>query len=184
MISPSKAAAKATGMGSSFDLILMLRSSRDFLTVCAVIQHGFQRAGDLIFAEVDVDDDREAQGDGACARGDDDIVDRAEGVDERGNALLRVGQQAGQIAGLHVAEDQGRADGDGDDVDDGGHVMAQRHDAQLEAHLHAALGALLDHAADQEGQDALGLVVLDDATRRQRHCRPCRARRPRRGYRP
>ena len=33
--------------------------------------------------------------------------------------------------------------------------MAERHDAQLEAHLHAALGALVDNAADEERQDAL-----------------------------
>ena len=35
MISPSKAAAKATGMGSSLTLILMERSCSDFFTVCA-----------------------------------------------------------------------------------------------------------------------------------------------------
>jgi hypothetical protein len=84
MISPSKAAANATGMGSSLDLILMLRSSRDFLTSLAVVAHGLERARDLVLAEVDVDHDREAQRDGAGARGDDDVVDGAEGVDERG----------------------------------------------------------------------------------------------------
>ena len=41
--------------------------------------------------------------------------------------------------------------------------MAQRNDTQLQAHLHAALGTLLDAVAHQEGQDALGLVVLHHA---------------------
>ena len=123
---------------------------------------GFQRARDLIFAEVDVDHDREAQRDGAGAGGNDDIVDRAEGVDKRGNALLGVLQQTGQIARLHVAEDQRRADSDGDDVDDSGHVMAQRDDTELQAHLDARVRTLLDDVADHEGHDALGLIVLDD----------------------
>ena len=46
-------------------------------------------------------------------------------------------------------------------MDHGGHVVAQRHHAELQAQLHAALDALLDDVADQEGQYALGLVVLD-----------------------
>ena len=127
-----------------------------------VVGTGFQRARDLIFAEVDVDHDREAQRDGAGAGGNDDIVDCAEGVDERGNALLGVLQQTGQIARLHVAEDQRRADSDGDDVDDSGHVMAQRDDTELQAHLDARIRALLDDVTDHEGHDALGLIVLDD----------------------
>ena len=127
-----------------------------------MISAGFERARNLIFAEVDVDHDREAQRDCACAGGDDDRIDVAEGIDERGDALLRVGQQPGQIARLHIAEDQRRADGDGDDVDNGGDVMAQRDDAQLETHLDALLGALLDDVADHEGHDALGLIALDD----------------------
>jgi hypothetical protein len=128
----------------------------------AVVAHGLERARDLVLAEVDVDHDREAQRDGAGARGDDDVVDGAEGVDERGYARLGVGQQPRQIARLHVAEDERRADGDGDDVDDCGHVMAQGDDAELEAHLDAGVGALLDDVAHEEGHDALGLVVLDD----------------------
>ena len=127
-----------------------------------VIQTAFQRARNLIFAEVNVDHDREAQRNGACARGDDDIVDRAEGVDEGGNTLFGVGKQPCKIARLHVAEDQRRTDGNGDDVDDCRNVMTQRDDAQLQTHLDACVGALLDHIADQEGHDALGLVVLDD----------------------
>ena len=39
--------------------------------------------------------------------------------------------------------------------------MAQGDDTELQAHLHAALGALLDDIAHQEGHNALGLVVLD-----------------------
>ena len=127
-----------------------------------MVQTALQRARNLIFAEVNVDHDREAQRNGACARGDDDIVDRAEGVDEGGNTLFGVGKQPCKIARLHVAEDQRRTDGNGDDVDDCRNVMTQRDDAQLQTHLDACVGALLDHIADQEGHDALGLVVLDD----------------------
>ena len=46
-------------------------------------------------------------------------------------------------------------------MDDGGHVMSQRNDTQLQTHLDAALGALLDDVAHHEGHDALALVVLD-----------------------
>ena len=127
-----------------------------------MIGAGFQRARNLIFAEVDIDHDREAQRDGAGTGGNDDIVDGTEGVDERGNALLGVFQQAGQIARLYVAEDQRRTDGDGDDMDDGSHIMAQRDDTQFKAHLDARFRALLDDIADHEGHDALGLIVLDD----------------------
>ena len=47
-------------------------------------------------------------------------------------------------------------------MDHSGHVMAQRDDAQLEAHLDACVGALLNDVADHEGHDALGLIILDD----------------------
>ena len=40
--------------------------------------------------------------------------------------------------------------------------MAQGHNTELEAHADALVRALLDDVAHQEGQDALGLVVLDD----------------------
>ena len=130
-----------------------------------MVQTALQRARNLIFAEVNVDHDREAQRNRASARGDDDIVDRAKGIDKRGNALFRIGKKARQIARLHIAEDQSRADGDGHNVDDSRHVMAKRNDAELKAHLHTGVCALLDHIADQEGHNALRLVVLDDLCR-------------------
>ena len=40
--------------------------------------------------------------------------------------------------------------------------MAQRHNAEFQTHFHAALGTLLDHVADEECHNALGLIVLDD----------------------
>jgi len=130
-----------------------------------VVKTALQRARNLIFAKVNVDHDREAQCDRARACGDDDIVDRTERIDERGNTLFRVGKKARQIARLHIAEDQSRADGDGHNVDDSRHVMAQRDDAELKAHLHTGVCALLDDVADQEGHNALRLVVLDDLRR-------------------
>ncbi len=128
-----------------------------------MVGDGFQSAGDLILAQVDVHHHGEAQGDGAGAGGDHHGVNGTEGVHEGRHTLLGVFQQTGQVAGLHVAENQGRTDGHGDNVNNGGHVMAQRNDTQLQAHLHAALGALLDAVAHQEGHDALGLVVLHHA---------------------
>ena len=115
----------------------------------------------LHVAQILVRDDGEAQGDGAGAGGDHHLVQRPEGVDEGGNAVLGVGQQAAEVAGLDVAEDQGGADGHGDHVDDGGDVVAQRHHPQLQTHLHALVQGLLDAVADHEGHDALGLIILD-----------------------
>lgn len=63
---------------------------------------------------------------GASAAGDDDVVQGLEGVDERGNALHRVLHQAACIARGDVAEDQGSAQRDGDGMDDGGDVLAER----------------------------------------------------------
>ena len=149
-------------MGSSLDLILILRSSRDFLTVSAWSQTDSSAPGTWFSRQINVHDDREAQCNGPRARGDDHGVDGAEGIDKCRDAFLRVGQQTGQVARLHIAEDQRRPDGDGDDMDDRRDIVPQGHDAELQAHLDAALGALVDDLADQEGQNALGLVVLDD----------------------
>ena len=150
------------GDGQLLGLDLDAAQLQRLLDRLIVVSAGLQCARNLIFAEVDIDHDREAQRDRACARGNDDIVDRTEGIDERGNALLGVLEQASQIARLHVAEDQRGTDGDGDDMDDGGHIMAQRDDAELKAHLDARFRALFNDFADHEGHDALGLIVLDD----------------------
>ena len=47
-------------------------------------------------------------------------------------------------------------------MDDSRHVVAKRNDAKLKAHLDAGVCALLNDVADQEGHNALRLVVLDD----------------------
>ena len=122
---------------------------------------GLQGAGDLILAQVNIHDHREAQSDSARTSGNDNGIDGAEGIDESGDSVLGVFQQAGQIAGLHITEDQSSADGNGDHMDDGGHIMAQGDDAEFQTHLDT-LGHLLDAVADQEGHDALGLVILDN----------------------
>ena len=129
-----------------------------------VIADGNQCAGNLILSQIDVHDDGEAQSNGACTGRNHHSVDGTEGVDKGGNAVLGVIQQTGQISGLDVAEDQSSTDRNSDDMDDGGHIMAQRNDAQFQAHLDAAFGALLDNITDQEGHDALGLVVLTTLT--------------------
>ena len=153
---------ECNGDGQLLGLDLDAAQLQRLLDRLIMVGAGLQCARNLIFAEVDIDHDREAQRDCACTRGNDDIVDRTEGIDERGNALLGVLEQARQIARLHVAEDQRGTDGDGDDMDDGGHIMAQRDDAELKAHLDARFRALFNDFADHEGHDALGLIVLDD----------------------
>ena len=125
-----------------------------------VVAHILQSAGDLEIADILVHDDGEAQGNGAGTGGDHHLVEGAEGVDEGGNAVLGVLEESTQIAGLDVAEDQGCTDGHGDHVNDAGDVVAQRHHAELKAHLHTLSGGLLDAVADHEGHNALGLVVL------------------------
>ena len=109
-----------------------------------------------------VRNDREAEGNGASAAGDDDVVQGLEGVDERGNALHRVLHQAACIARGDVAEDQGRAQRDGDDMDDGGDILAERDDADIVAGLVALLLELVDDAAHEGDEDALALVALHE----------------------
>ena len=148
--------------GDLADLYLDVAQLERGLDGLGVVGDADQRAGDLILAEVHVDDDGEAERDRAGAGGYDDLVERAEGVDEGGDALLGVVEELTEVARRDGAEDERRADGDGDDVDDGGYVVAQRHDAVVETHLDALGGGLIDDVADEEGQQALVLVVLDD----------------------
>ena len=149
------------GDGQFLNLDLNVPQLQGLLHGVVVVAHGLQSAGNLVFAQVDVHHHREAQGDGAGTGGDHHGVNGAKGVHEGGNTVLGVVQQARQVAGLNVAEDQSGTDGNGDNVDDGGHVMAQGDDTELQAHLHTGLSALLDDIAHQEGHDALGLVVLN-----------------------
>ena len=149
------------GDGELLDLDADIAQGEGALHGLRVVQDGLQGAGDLEIADVLVHDHGEAQGDGPRSGGDRHGVQRAEGVDEGGDPLLGVGQQTCQIAGLDVAEDEGGADGHGDYMDDAGDVVAQGHHPELQTHLHALLQGLLDAAADHEGEDALGLVVLD-----------------------
>ena len=144
------------------DLDLDAAQLQGLLDGHAVVGDGLQRARNGQIADGLIHHHREAQRDCARTGGNHDLIQRAEGVDEGRNALLGVGKQRRKIARGHAAEDQRRADGDGHDVDDCGHIVAQRHHAELQAHLHAALNRLIDHVADQEGEQALGLVVLDD----------------------
>ena len=127
-----------------------------------VIRHRLQSARNLILSQVDVYNYRESKSDGSCSCGYHYLVDRAEGVDEGGNSLLCISQQSRQIARRQVAEDQRRADSHRHHMDDRGHVMAQRDDTKVKAHLYAALRALLDYVAYHKGHDALALVILHD----------------------
>ena len=156
-----KGGGEGHGDGQLLDLDLDAPEGQGVLDGLAVVAHILQSAGNLEVADVLVHDDGEAQGDGAGAGGDHHLVEGPEGVDKGGDTLLGVLQQARQVAGLDVAEDQGRPDGHGDHVDDAGDVVAQGHHTELQAHLHALGQGLLDAVADHEGEDALGLVVLD-----------------------
>ena len=152
---------KGYGDGQLLDLDLDVAQGQGVLGGLIVAQNGLQRSGDLEITDVLVHDDGETQGNGARSGGDDHLVEGPEGVDKGGDALLGILEQAGQVACLDVAEDQRSADGDGDDVDDAGDVVAKGHHAQLQPHLHPLARRLLDAVADHKGEDALGLVVLD-----------------------
>ena len=128
-----------------------------------VIRFGFQRAGHLHIAQIDIRDHREAQRDRARARRNDHFVQRAEGIHERRNAFLGILEQTRQIAGLYAAEDQRRANRHGYDVDYAGHIVSQRHYAKFQTQLYARFDRLIDAIADQEREQTLGLVILDDA---------------------
>ena len=117
--------------------------------------------GDAIDVLGLVGDDGEAQGNGAGAAGHDHVVQRLESVDEGGHALHGVLHQVAGVAGGDVAEDQGGAEGHGDHVNHRGHIMSQRHHADVVAGLVALLLELIDDAAHQGHQDALALVALD-----------------------
>ena len=149
------------GDGQFLHLDLDVPQFQRLLHGLGVVAYGLQSAGNLILAQIDVHDHGEAQSDGARTGGNHHGVNGAEGIDEGGNTVLGVVQQTGQIAGLNVAENQSGTDSHGNNMDDGGHVMSQRNDTQLQTHLDAALGALLDDVAHHEGHDALGLIVLD-----------------------
>ena len=153
---------KGHGDGQLLGLDLDAPELQGLLDGLGVIEDGLQGAGHLVFAQVDVHHHGEAQGDGAGAGGDNHGIDLTKGVHKGGHAVLGVVQERGQVAGLDVAEDQRGADGHGDHVDHGGHIVSQGHHAHFKTHLHAAFGALLDDVAHQEGHDALGLIVLDD----------------------
>ena len=110
-----------------------------------------------------VGDDGEAQSNGAGAAGNDHIVQRSEGVDESGHTLHGVLHQTGSVTGLDVAEDQSGTDGHGDNMDDGGDILAQGDDADVVAGLVLLLLELIDDAAHQSDQHALALIALDQS---------------------
>ena len=155
-----KGGGKGHGDGQLLHLDLDIAHSQGVLDRLVVVGDRLQRAGDLHVAQLLVRDDGETQGNGARAGGDHHFIQWAEGVDEGGDALLGVGQQGAQVAGLDIAEDEGGADSHGDNMDHGGDVVAQGHHAHLQAHLHALLQGLLNAVADHKRQNPLGLVVL------------------------
>ena len=156
-----KSSGKGNGNGQFGDLDLDVPQLQRLLHGVVVVADGLQRAGHLIFCQVDVHDDGEAQCDRACAGGNHHSINSTEGVYKGGHSVLGVIQQACQITGLHVTENQRRADGNGNHVDHGSHVVTQRNHTELKTHFHAAFGYLLDDIANHKGHNALGLVVLD-----------------------
>ena len=157
---PLKGGGESHGNGQLLHLDLDIAQGQGALDGLLVIGDRLQCAGDLEITDILVHDHREAQGDSPSAGGDHHLAESPEGVDKGGHPLLGVLEKAGQIPGLDVAEDEGRADSHGDHVDDAGNVVAQGHHPQLQAHLHALAQGLLNAVPDHEGENALGLVVL------------------------
>lgn len=108
-----------------------------------------------------VGDDGEAHLDGAGAAGHGDVVDGLIGVDKGVDPVEGVLVEAVPIAGLDVAEDHGRADDQADDMANRPDILAHGEYTHGEAHGHALLHGLLDDAADEEDEDAPGLIALD-----------------------
>ena len=108
-----------------------------------------------------VGDDREAQLDGAGAAGDSDVIDGLIGVDECVDAVEGVLVEALDVARLDGAEDHGCAHDQRNDMADGPDLFADGNDTDGEAHGKTGFHSLLDDAADQEDENAAGLVALD-----------------------
>ena len=119
-----------------------------------------QCTGNLVLAQINVHHHGEAQCDGAGTGRYHHSVNGTEGVDKCRNTFLGISQQASQIAGFHITENQSCTDGNGNNMDHRSHIMAQRNDAEFQTHFHAAFGTLLDNIAYHEGHNALGLVIL------------------------
>ena len=64
--------------------------------------------------------------------------------------------------GVMLPKIRGSAQRDGDDMDDGGDVLAERDDADIVAGLVALLLELVDDAAHEGDEDALALVALHE----------------------
>ena len=112
-----------------------------------------------------VGDDREAQLDGAGAAGDGNVVDRLISVDKRVDAVEGVLVEALDVARLDGAEDHGCAHDQRNDVADGPDLFADGNDTDREAHGKTGFHSLLDDAADQEDENAAGLIALDGLDR-------------------
>ncbi len=149
MISPSNAGSEGDRNVDGRDLDLDVPGLQGGGVELAHVFLDDEALGDAIDVLGLVGDDGEAQGNGAGAAGHDHVVQRLEGVDERGNALHRVLHQAACIARGDVAEDQGSAEGHGDHVNHRGHIMSQRHHTDIVAGLVALLLELVDDAAHQ-----------------------------------
>ena len=156
-----KGSGKGYGDGQLGGLNLDVPQFQRLLHGLIVVAHGFQRTGHLVLAQVNVHHHREAQGNGTGTGRHHNGIDGTEGIDKGGHTVLGVVQQASQVTGLDVAENQSGTDCHGDNVNHGGDIMTQRNDTQLQTHLHAAIGALLDAVTHHKGHDALGLIVLD-----------------------
>ena len=127
-----------------------------------MILFGFKRTGNLQVAQGDVHNNGEAQCNSACTSGNNNVVDSAERVDEGRHALFGVLKQCGQVARLNSAEDQSSTNSNGHNMGNSRYVVAQRHNAVLNAHLHAFSDSLVNDFANQEGHQALILVIADD----------------------
>ena len=82
-----------------------------------MIKNRLKSTGDLIFAEIDVYDHREAKSDGACTGRHYYAVNVTECVDECRNPVFCISKKSGKIAGRQSAEDKGGTNCDCYDMD-------------------------------------------------------------------
>ena len=125
-----------------------------------MIGYGFQCAGNLILAQINVYHYREAQCDCAGTCGNNHFVQCAESIYECGNSFLGIRKQSRKVARSYAAEDQCCTDCNGYNVDHGSHVMSQGDDTKLQTHLYAGFCTLLDDISNQKCQNTLALIIL------------------------
>ena len=105
---------------------------------------------------------RESKSNRAGAACNNDLIQRCESINKGRNTLLGVFHQSCRVARFNISEDQGRTNGNRNNMDHSGDVLSKRNDTDIGAHLNALLCTLINNISDQSYQLTLSLILLDD----------------------